>query len=126
MCCPFSLSKDGIEMQFAVNHVGHHYLTTLLLPSLNESDKKGIQTYVTSVSSSASFHTYETHGIKLTLDAINDKLTYNRFKAYGQSKLSNILFAKEMQARVLEEGMQTIVTAVLPGAVETDLPRHFV
>lgn len=125
MACPYSLSEDGIEMQFAVNHVGHHYLTKLLLPSLQESDEKGYQTHITSISSSASFNAYEPQGVKLSLQEINDKSSYNRMKAYGQSKLSNILFAQELQKRVMEKGMKTIVTAVHPGAVETDLPRHF-
>ena len=129
MMCPYTLTKDNIELQFGVNHVAHHYLTKLLLPSLHLKAEQGKMTHVVSVSSSASFNAYnnEPDVIKLTLKEINDPVHYNMAKAYGQSKLSNILFAKELQEQELQAGYtQMIVTAVHPGAVQTDLGRHIV
>ena len=120
MACPYTLSADGIELQFAVNHVGHFYLTQLLLPKIEKAASAGKMTMIVSVSSSASFNTYEPAGVKLSLDAINDPAAYDARRAYGQSKLSNILFAKELQYR----NPGTIVTAVHPGLVETELARH--
>ena len=126
MMCPFSLTEDGIESQFGINHVGHHYLTSLMLPSLEKKAEEGGMTHVVSLSSSASFNAYSI-GVRLTLEDINNKATYNRAKAYGQSKLSNILFAQELQERVLSKGIKNmIVTAVHPGAVGTNLGRHII
>ena len=132
MMCPFSLTKDNIETQFGVNHVAHHYLTTLLLPSIEKkaatkTEKTNTMSHIVSVSSSAAFRAYPNYGISLTLNDINNSTLYNRVNAYGQSKLSNILFVQELQNRILSKGIQNIVvTAVHPGAVETELPRHIV
>ena len=79
-----------------------------------------------SLSSSASFSTYEPQGVKLTLDAINNEQEYSTMKAYGQSKLANILFVQELSERVVAQGFSNVmVTAVHPGVVTTELSRHF-
>ena len=90
----------------------------MLLPLLEL--RKDHTTHVVSLSSSASFKSYNTEDdvVKLTLEEINDPVHYDAGKAYGQSKLSNILFVKELQARQLKKGFpKMIVTAVHPGAV---------
>lgn len=125
MACPYGLTKDGIERQFGTNHVGHQYLTQLLLPSILKKSSHDAMTHIVSLSSTASFATYEPQGVKLTLDDINNEGEYNTMKAYGQSKLANILFVQELSERVVAQGSNVMVTAVHPGLVTTELSRHF-
>ncbi|KAJ9554905.1 hypothetical protein OSB04_009519 [Centaurea solstitialis] len=122
MFCPYQLSQDGIEMQFATNHLGHFYLTNLLLDKMkNTASATGIEGRIVNVSSVAHLHTYE-EGIKF--DAINDKNSYSDKKAYGQSKLASILHANELSRRLKEEGVNITVNSVHPGLIMTNLMKH--
>ena len=91
MGCPYSLSKDGIEMQFAVNHLGHFLLTTLLLEKMKKEDSRIIV-----VGSSLYKHA--------TLDLINynQREGYLPQLAYAHSKLANLLFVHELKKRLPE------------------------
>ncbi|KAJ0729109.1 putative very-long-chain 3-oxoacyl-CoA reductase [Helianthus annuus] len=98
MFCPYQLSQDGIEMQFATNHLGHFHLTNLLLDKMKETAARtGIEGRIVNLSSIAHRYTYE-QGI--VFDKINDKDSYSEKKAYGQSKLANILHANELSRRL--------------------------
>ncbi|KAG6518629.1 hypothetical protein ZIOFF_022109 [Zingiber officinale] len=98
MYCPFKLSEDGIEMQFATNHIGHFLLTNLLLPKIKSTaEKTGIEGRIVNLSSAAHLTTYR-GGIRF--NKINDKAAYNDKLAYGQSKLANILHANELARRL--------------------------
>ena len=78
-------------MQFGTNHLGHFALTNLLLPRITDR--------VVVLSSGA--HRYG----KIRLDDPNwEHGRYDRYRAYGQSKLSNLLFASELQRRLREIG----------------------
>eukprot|EP00262_Sarcandra_glabra_P003358 TRINITY_DN14034_c0_g1_i1.p1 TRINITY_DN14034_c0_g1~~TRINITY_DN14034_c0_g1_i1.p1 ORF type:complete len:323 (-),score=56.25 TRINITY_DN14034_c0_g1_i1:284-1252(-) len=122
MFCPYQLSKDGVEMQFATNHLGHFLLTNLLLDKIkNTARVTGIEGRIVNLSSIAHLHTYE-DGIRF--DKINDQVGYSDKKAYGQSKLANILHAKELSRRLQEEGANVTVNAVHPGLIMTNLMRH--
>lgn len=122
MFCPYQLSVDGIEMQFATNHLGHFYLTNLLLDKMKETAAAtGIQGRIVNLSSVAHIYTYE-QGINF--DKINDKSSYSDKKAYGQSKLANILHANELSRRLKDEGVNITVNSVHPGLIMTDLMRH--
>ncbi|KAK7849648.1 short-chain dehydrogenase tic 32 [Quercus suber] len=80
MFCPFQLSKDGIEMQFATNHIGHFLLTNLLLEKMkNTARSTGIEGRVVNLSSIAHNYTYE-HGIRF--DQINDERVLRVFTFY--------------------------------------------
>jgi len=121
MVPPFGLTKDGLERQIGINHFGHFLLTQLLLPKLKAAAKsKGVSTIV-SVSSCAHFDSYP-EGIFLNISKMNDPYYYQRTKAYGQSKLANVLFAQELSDRVKSDNI--LVNSVHPGFVETELLRH--
>ncbi|XP_076933381.1 short-chain dehydrogenase TIC 32 B, chloroplastic-like [Bidens hawaiensis] len=122
MFCPYQLSQDGIEMQFATNHLGHFHLTNLLLDKMKETAATtGIEGRIVNLSSIAHRYTYE-QGI--IFDKINDKDSYSEKKAYGQSKLANILHANELSRRLNEEGVNITINSVHPGLIMTDLMRH--
>ncbi|GMP85415.1 hypothetical protein CsSME_00038580 [Camellia sinensis var. sinensis] len=122
MFCPYQLSEDGIEMQFATNHLGHFLLTNLLLDKMKDTARAtGIEGRIVNLSSIAHLHTYE-KGIQF--DKINDQASYSDKKAYGQSKLANILHANELSRRLQEEGANITVNSVHPGLIMTNLMRH--
>ncbi|CAM0953257.1 unnamed protein product [Alopecurus aequalis] len=105
MATPFSLSKDGIEMQFATNHVGHFLLTHLLLETMKKTSRESnVEGRIVNVSSEG--HRYGTIG------------------AYGQSKLANILHANELARRFKEEGVNITANSLHPGSIITNLLRH--
>ncbi|KAM1037867.1 hypothetical protein ACFX13_033363 [Malus domestica] len=122
MFCPFQLSEDGIEMQFATNHLGHFLLTNLLLEKMKTTvQTTGVEARIVNLSSIAHTSTYE-GGIRL--DRINDPDSYSTLNAYGQSKLANILHANELSRRLQEEGVSITVNSVHPGLITTRLMRH--
>ncbi|KAJ4705997.1 Short-chain dehydrogenase TIC 32 chloroplastic [Melia azedarach] len=122
MASPFMLSKDNIEMQFATNHVGHFLLTNLLLETMKktarESKREG---RIVNVASEAHRFAYS-EGIRF--DRINDQSGYNSFGAYGQSKLANILHAKELARRLKEEEVNITTNSLHPGSIVTNLFRY--
>ncbi|XP_052173599.1 short-chain dehydrogenase TIC 32 B, chloroplastic-like isoform X2 [Diospyros lotus] len=124
MFCPYQLSDDQIEMQFATNHLGHFLLTNLLLNKMKETAREtGIEGRILNVSSIAHRYTYK-GGIRF--DAINDQKSYCDKKAYGQSKLANILHANELSRRFQEQadGVKITVNSLHPGVIMTNLMRH--
>ncbi|XP_038903124.1 short-chain dehydrogenase TIC 32 B, chloroplastic-like [Benincasa hispida] len=122
MFCPFQLSEDGIEMQFATNHLGHFLLTNLLLEKMKNTAKStGIEGRIVNLSSIAHAHTY---GGGIRFNKINEKNGYSDKRAYGQSKLANILHIKELTRQFQEEGVNITANAVHPGLIMTPLMRH--
>ncbi|XP_022159789.1 short-chain dehydrogenase TIC 32, chloroplastic-like isoform X2 [Momordica charantia] len=122
MATPFLLSKDNIELQFAVNHVGHFLLTNLLMETLKksaaESNREGRIVNVSSRRHQFSYH----EGIRF--DKINDRSGYNSLSAYGQSKLANVLHAFELARQLKEEGVKITANSLHPGAIPTNLFRY--
>jgi len=112
MRCPRSLTSEGIEMQFGVNHLGHFLLTHLLLDKIKESAPSRI----INVSSVA-----HTRG-KINFDDLNSEKAYDPAVAYEQSKLANVLFTKELAQRL--QGSGVTVNALHPGIVDTNITRH--
>ncbi|MGZ5391969.1 MAG: SDR family NAD(P)-dependent oxidoreductase [Mycobacterium sp.] len=108
-------TKDGYELQFGTNHLGHFALTGLLLDNLLGVDGSRVVT-VSSVG----------HRIraKIHFDDLNLDHNYNRVVAYGQSKLANLLFTYELARRLTAKGAPTIATAAHPGASDTELLRN--
>jgi NAD(P)-dependent dehydrogenase (short-subunit alcohol dehydrogenase family) len=115
MATPYGKTGDGFEMQFGTNHLGHFLLTGLLLDRINPL--KGSR--VVTISSIAHFNGH------IKFDDINSEKSYNRMKAYRQSKLANLLFTYELQRRLVEAGSKIISVSVHPGISATsivDLP----
>ncbi|CAI0476193.1 unnamed protein product [Linum tenue] len=122
MACPYSLSEDNIELQFATNHLGtygHFLLTNLLLETMKRtahaSNREG---RIVILGSLAHIFTYK-GGIRF--ERLNDE---SGMSAYGQSKLANILHAKELARRLQEDGVNITVNSLHPGSIVTNLLRH--
>ena len=111
MAVPEQHTKDGFEMQLGTNHLGHFALTNLLLPHVRDR--------VVVVASGA-------HRIgSIHLDDLNwERHGYSRWRAYGQSKLANLLFMSELQRRLDEAGSSIRVTAAHPGYAATNLQHR--
>lgn len=111
-------TKDGFEMQIGVNHLGHFLLTDLLLGAL----KKGAPSRVVNVSSCFHDKAQGREG-KIVVDDLHfEHRKYDGWEAYAQSKLANVLHAKELAKRV--EGSGVTAVSVHPGWVRTDLAKH--
>ncbi|XP_045821039.1 short-chain dehydrogenase TIC 32, chloroplastic-like isoform X2 [Trifolium pratense] len=122
MACPFTLSKDNIELQFATNHLGHFLLTNLLLDTMKKTARESKnEGRIVNVSSGAHQFAYS-EGIRF--DKINDKSSYSNWRAYGQSKLANILHANELARQLKDDGENIIANSLHPGAIVTNLYRY--
>ncbi|KAJ4839884.1 Short-chain dehydrogenase TIC 32, chloroplastic [Turnera subulata] len=123
MAIPFTLSKDNIELQFATNHLGHFLLTNLLLDVMKktarESKREG---RIVNVSSDMHHFPYR-EGIRF--DKLNDPARYSSLRAYGQSKLANVLHAVELTRQFKEEGVNITANSLHPGVITTNLLRHW-
>lgn len=111
MAIPLSKTVDGFETQLGVNHLGHFALTGRLYPLL----KKTAHARVVNVSSQA-----HRMGAIAFEDLMSEK-RYDRWKAYGQSKLANLLFTFELGRRTTKAGDDITVTAAHPGYSATNL-----
>jgi NAD(P)-dependent dehydrogenase (short-subunit alcohol dehydrogenase family) len=111
MAVPQGKTQDGFESQIGTNHLGHFALTNLLLPHVTDR--------VVTVSSGA-------HRIgKMHLDDLNwERRRYDRWRVYGQTKLSNLLFTVELQRRLTEAGSAVRAVAAHPGYANTHLQSH--
>jgi NAD(P)-dependent dehydrogenase (short-subunit alcohol dehydrogenase family) len=111
MIPPLSRTAEGFELQFGTNHLGHFALTNLLL--------KHVQDRVVTVSSGA--HRFG----KIDFDDLNwERKPYRAWRAYGQSKLANLLFTSELQRRLIDAGSEVLATAAHPGYASTNLQSH--
>ncbi|KAF8013400.1 hypothetical protein BT93_I1294 [Corymbia citriodora subsp. variegata] len=123
MACPFALSQDNIELQFATNHIGHFLLTNLLLETMKKtSQESNTEGRIVNLSSEAHRFAYR-EGIRF--DKINNESEYSPIQAYGQSKLANILYTNELARHLKEEGVQITANSLHPGTIPaTNLARH--
>lgn len=103
---------DGLELTFAVNHLGYFMPTLLLLDALMASDSARI------VNVSSDAH----RGQKLNFDDLQSEKKYSGFRVYGQSKLANVLFTYELARRLPAEGITA--NALHPGFVATGFGRN--
>jgi NAD(P)-dependent dehydrogenase (short-subunit alcohol dehydrogenase family) len=113
MMTPKSTTKDGFELQFGTNHLGHFALTGLLLDRVLAAPGSRV---VTVSSQGQRF----VRGIRF--DDLQWDRDYSRIGAYGQAKLANLLFTYELQRRLT--GTNTIAAAAHPGGSNTELARN--
>ncbi len=115
MIPPKTLTADGFELQFGVNHLGHFALTCQLLPlMINQPGAR-----IVNVSSLA-----HRNGRIIYTD-INAERRYSRMERYAMSKFANILFTYELQRKLEAAGASAISVACHPGGSNTELGRHF-
>jgi NAD(P)-dependent dehydrogenase (short-subunit alcohol dehydrogenase family) len=114
MWTPRSTTKDGFELQFGTNHLGHFAFTGLLLDRMLPVEGSRIVT-VSSIG----------HRIRADIhfDDLQWERSYSRVAAYGQAKLANLLFTYELQRRLAPHGT-TIAAAAHPGGSRTELTRN--
>jgi NAD(P)-dependent dehydrogenase (short-subunit alcohol dehydrogenase family) len=113
MACPETRVGSGWEAQFATNHLGHFRMTNGLMPAILRAESPRI------VSLSSAAHKYS--------DIIWDDMhfnvgSYEKWKAYGQAKTANSLFAVGLQCRFGGKGLDAF--SVHPGGILTPLQRH--
>lgn len=114
MTTPFGHTADGFELQLGTNHFGHFALTGLLIDLVQATPNARVVT----LSSQA-------HRIgKIDFDNLNSEKGYNKYRAYGQSKLANLMFAYELERRLRKTNSNVISVAAHPGSTSTDLARH--
>ena len=109
MAPPYRKSQQGHELQFAVNHLGHMALTQKLLPLLRSGGR------VVTVTSGAQYFG------RIRWDDLAWQQRYERYSAYGQSKLANVMFALELDARLRQQGRELQSLAAHPGIARTNL-----
>ncbi|MFD3687891.1 oxidoreductase [Nocardiopsis sp. NPDC058631] len=104
-------TKDGFELHFGTNHLGHFALTNLLLEHITGR--------VVTVSSGL-----HRRAPGIDFDDVNLEQSYTPYRAYDQSKLANLLFTLELQRRLEEAGSPVLSTAAHPGYAATNLQSH--
>ena len=112
MASPERRVGPGWESQFATNHLGHFALTNLLWPALAAAPGARV------VSLSSTGHKLSA----IRFDDINFDAGYDKWRAYGQAKTANALFAVQLDALGQDMGVRAF--AVHPGGIMTELQRH--
>lgn len=111
MAVPERRTKDGFELQVGTNHLGHFALTNLLLPRITDR----VVTVASGMHRAGS----------IRLDDLNwERDGYHRWRAYGQSKLANLLFTSELQRRLDAAGSSVRAFAAHPGYAATNLQNR--
>lgn len=110
MMLPYATTTQGFERHFGINHLGHFALTGHLLPLL--VDTPGSRVVVMA-----------SNGHKLpglTFDDVRSGVGYSPMRAYGRSKLANLLFSQELARRLASHGHRTLSVAAHPGQAATN------
>ncbi len=114
MAPPLRRTADDIELQFATNHLGHFALTGLLLPTLGRATAPRV------VTTSSAMHRL---GDNRWDDPGYERGDYNKWTAYGRSKLANLLFTRELGRRAAAAGSGLVAAAAHPGYAATHLQQ---
>jgi NAD(P)-dependent dehydrogenase (short-subunit alcohol dehydrogenase family) len=106
------MTKEGLEMQFAINHLSHFLLTNLLLDIIKTSAPARI------INVSSGLH----RRVKMDFNNLQAEKSYRHMGVYGRTKLANVYFTKELARRL--NGTGVTVNAFTPGMVSTNLGRY--
>lgn len=117
MACPYSLTKDGFELQMGTNHVGHFYLTKLLLSRLTGARIVNVSSFAHTMCQVPCDTRHYNRMCQVSL--------YNPWRAYPLSKATNILYTIELQSKY-SKSLGINSSAVHPGIVHTELDRKSV
>ena len=109
-------TKQGLEVQFGTNHIGHFVLTQQLLPVLENTPNARIVTLSSLVAKMSKADIYWSD--------LQWEKSYDKMGAYAQSKLSNLMFALELDQRLKAANSQVISLAAHPGYTATNLQQH--
>jgi len=125
--CPLKKAlktAEGFEFNFGVNHLGHFLLTNLLLDEIKKAAPSRVVVVASLLSESGkiNFDDLMLEKVNPEDESMPGRRGITSFSAYGNSKLSNVLFARELAARVAGTGVHTY--ALCPGWVKTDLGRY--
>ncbi|XP_055837573.1 dehydrogenase/reductase SDR family member on chromosome X [Episyrphus balteatus] len=115
MFAPLQKTSEGFESHFAVNYLGHFFLTHLLMPQLKAAGSEGKNARVVNVSSVVNLIG------RINYNDINGDKYYYPATAYNQSKLAQILATRHLNQMLREQNAHVEVFAVHPGVVDTDL-----
>ena len=111
MAPPRTVSKQGFEIQFAVNHLAHMFLTLELLPMLEEKNNSRVVTVTSGVQ----------YFGKINWEDLQGNVKYDRWASYAQSKLANVMFGLELNSRLEESNAKTSSLLAHPGFARTNL-----
>lgn len=114
MMPPYTVTKDGFELQFEANYLGHFLLTGLLMRKLEAAPAARV------ISLSSLAHDWG----DIYFDDLNFKSKYDKRKAYGQSKLACLMYAYELDRRLREKKSPIKSLAAHPGISDTELARY--
>jgi NAD(P)-dependent dehydrogenase (short-subunit alcohol dehydrogenase family) len=115
MIPPKTLTEDGFELQFGVNHLGHFALTGQLLDRLSSTPGARI------VNVSSGAH----RAGRIDFDDPHAERSYNAMRRYGMSKAANLYFTFELARRYEARGLDVTSVACHPGVADTELSRTF-
>lgn len=111
MHIPFSRTEFGFEYQFGVNHLGHFYLNSQLIDIIKETEDSRV------ISISSLLH----RSAKLDFEDMNEEESYDKKTAYADSKMANLMYAKELNRKFEEKDVDSKAIAVHPGYSDTNL-----
>jgi NAD(P)-dependent dehydrogenase (short-subunit alcohol dehydrogenase family) len=111
MAPPRRRTADGFELQFGTNHLGHFALTGLLLPVMEGREDARVVTLSSTMHKTG----------RIAFDNLNGDRRYFRWRAYGQSKLANLLFMLELDRRLRASGSTVKSVGAHPGYAATNL-----
>lgn len=115
MAAPYSTTEDGLESQFGTNHIGHFLFTNLIMPKLLAA---GSQARIVNVSSSG----HRREQIRFEDYNFSNGATYDKWRAYGQSKTANMLFTIALAEKLGPMGMLSY--SLYPGRVRTNIAQN--
>ena len=113
MAPPLTLSKQGLEIQFAVNHLAHMSLTLELMTLLKQAENARVVTVTSGVQYLGD----------INWDDLQGKLKYDRWSSYAQSKLANVMFGLELNIKLEKNNSNVISLLAHPGIARTNLQK---